>query len=205
MEFNSETEQKILQAATEVFLEHGRDGARTEEIARVAGINKALLHYYFRSKEKLYQEVLNRQVKKVISDLFASLQPDTDMPSFLQEFISSYIDRLQQNPQVVRFMLWEMRSDASGLQKLLSEIASDQNSPSPHSLVKRIQNGVKNKEIRPVEPHQLVFSLIAMCIYTFVAAPLIGSIFPDININDPSFLKRRKKEIYNLVWNGVKP
>jgi TetR/AcrR family transcriptional regulator len=205
MEFNSETEQKILQAATEVFLEHGRDGARTKEIARIAGINKALLHYYFRSKEKLYQEVLNREVKKVISDLFASLQPDTDMPSFLQEFISGYIDRLQQNPQVVRFMLWEMRSDASGLQNLLSEIASDQNSPSPHSLVKRIQQGIKNKEIRPVEPHQLVFSLIAMCIYTFVAAPLIGSIFPDININDPSFLKRRKKEIYNLVWNGVKP
>lgn len=205
MEYNSETEQKILDAATEVFLEHGRDGARTEEIARVAGINKALLHYYFRSKEKLYQEVLNRQVKKVISDLFASLQPDTDMPSFLREFISGYIDRLQQNPQVVRFMLWEMRSDASGLQKLLSEIASDQNSPSPHSLVKRIQKGVKNQEIRPVEPHQLVFNLIAMCIYTFIASPLIGSIFPDININNPSFLKRRKKEIYNLIWNGVKP
>ncbi len=205
MEFNSETEQKILNAATEVFLQHGHDGARTEEIAKVAGINKALLHYYFRTKERLYQEVLNHQVKKVISDLFASLQPETDMPTFLQGFISSYVDRIQQNPQVVRFMLWEMRSGASNLQMLLSEIISDQNSPSPHSLVKRIQTAVKEKEIRQVDPHHLVFNLIAMCIYTFIAAPIIGSIFPDININDPSFLKRRKKEIFNLVWYGIKP
>ncbi len=69
MQKSSETEKKIINAATAVFMEKGKDGARMQEIADKAGINKALLHYYFRSKEKLFTNVFNLEIPKVITNI----------------------------------------------------------------------------------------------------------------------------------------
>jgi TetR/AcrR family transcriptional regulator len=205
MEHLSQTEQKIYEAATRVFIHHGRDGARMEDIAKEAGINKALLHYYFRSKDKLYSRVFEREVRKVVADLFLSINLELDIRTFLHTFIDNYIDRLHQNPAVVQFMLWEMRSSNTQISEIIKSIFTvDRYSP-PQEIVQKLRRAVKNREIRRLDAHQLLFNIISMCIYTFIAEPIISSLFPELKVREKSFIEKRKDEIYNLIWNGIKP
>jgi AcrR family transcriptional regulator len=204
--YNSKTEQKIFDSAREIFIRDGRDGARMEEIARHAGINKALLHYYFRSKEKLYQAIFQQEFKRVIGDLSESLPMDLEISLFLLSFINNYIDRMSQNSHVIQFMLWEIRSGGENIKELMQKLFSaNELNFTPQKVIKKFQLAMKNREIRPSDPHQLLLSIISMCIYTFVAAPIIQAIFPEINTLDDTFINNRKKEIFELVWNGIKP
>ena len=88
METNIKTEEKIIEAATKIFLEKGKDGARMQEIADRAGINKALLHYYFRSKEKLYQEVFSNELKHFFTSILGTIKERQDFKEFIQTFIN---------------------------------------------------------------------------------------------------------------------
>jgi len=177
-----------------------------EEIARHAGINKALLHYYFRSKEKLYQVIFQREFKRVIGDLSASISPDLNTPQFLQSFISTYMERIRQNPHVIQFMLWEIRSGGENVKKILQEVfSSAEINFTPHRVIERLKQAIKKGEIRRTDPHQLLLSIISLCIYTFVAGPIIQAIFPEIDPLDGSFIRKRKSEIFQLVWHGIKP
>ena len=91
MKYNSETEQKILLAASEVFLKKGRDGARMQEIADAAGINKALLHYYFRSKERLFRLVFRQELIDMLTNIFGIISTTDSFEVFLKKFISEYL------------------------------------------------------------------------------------------------------------------
>jgi len=203
---SSETEQKIFESAREIFIREGKDGARMEEIARHAGINKALLHYYFRSKEKLYQVVFQREFKRVISDLADSISPHLSTPEFLQSFISTYIERIRQNPHVIQFMLWEIRSGGENARQFLGDLFSSADlNFTPQKVINRLKVAIKKGEIRKTDPHQLLLSIISMCIYTFVAGPIIQAIFPKIDPLSERFIRQRKNEIFNLVWRGIQP
>ena len=205
MNYSSETEQKIFDAATHIFIQRGRDGARMDDIAREAGINKALLHYYFRSKEKLYQEVFNREMRRVVTDLFRSVSVESEIRDFLKTFIDNYIDRINENPLVVRFMLWEIRSGASNFASIVQQVFTDTHPLTPKTIVEKIDRAARRREIRRVDGLHLLFNIIAMCIYTFIAEPIITAIFPGINVRNKSFITQRKKEIFHLIWDGIKP
>ena len=205
MDHLSETEQKIYQAATRIFIRQGRDGARMEDIAKDAGINKALLHYYFRSKEKLYATVFEQEVRKVVMDLFQSMNLELDIQTFLHSFIFTYIDRLYQNPAVVQFMLWEMRDPNPIIHTIFYKIFSGEQFSPPQKVVQKIQQAVKNQELRKLDARHLLLNIIGMCIYTFIAAPIIITLFPELKMQDRSFINQRKNEIFNLIWNGIKP
>jgi TetR/AcrR family transcriptional regulator len=205
MEYTSETEQKIFEAAREIFIQQGHDGARMEEIANKAGINKALLHYYFRSKNKLYQEVFRREVRQLLSDLIGSINLNLDIKDLLKLFISNYLDRLHDNPLVVRFFLWEIRSGGHHIKEILQPLLDSENGPVPRKLVLKFEKAISRREIRNLDPYHLVFNLISMCIYTFIAEPVIEVIFPEIDVRDDTFIDQRKNEIFNLIWQGIKP
>ena len=204
--YSSETEQRIFDSAREIFIRDGRDGARMEEIARHAGINKALLHYYFRSKEKLYRAIFQQEFNRVIGDLLDSLPLDLKISEFLESFINNYIDRMSRNSHVIQFMLWEIRSGGENMREFLQDLfSSGRLNFTPHRVIKKFQQAMRKGEIRKADPHQLLLNIISMCIYTFIAGPIIQAIFPEINTLDSKFIRRRKKEIFQLVWNGIKP
>lgn len=205
LEHFNPTEQKIFKAAARIFVQRGRDGARMEDIAREAGINKALLHYYFRSKDKLYLTVFEQEIRKVMYDLFQSLNLEADIQTFLHTFIHNYIDRINQNPLLIQFMLWELRRGPRVFSELFQKTFSNLAYHPPQIIVQKIQRAVRNKEIRKVDPQHLLFNIIGMCIFTFIASPIITSFFQGLNTQHKSFINKRKDEIYNLIWNGIKP
>jgi TetR/AcrR family transcriptional regulator len=198
------TEERILAAATRIFLRSGKDGARMQEIADEAGINKALLHYYFRSKEQLYREVVLREVSGFFRELVASFSGEGEIEEFIRFFIDNYIDRLAGNPQVVRFLTWELGSGGAVVRDVVREaVMGAQSGALYRKYTAVLDRAVREGRIRPVDPQHLIMNVLGMCLYTFLAAPILEHIFPGLRIQDERFIARRKTEIFELVWRGI--
>lgn len=200
----SETEEKIIQAATEVFLQKGKDGARMQEIADHAGINKALLHYYFRSKDRLYDKVFETTLESFFGEFFDAILENDNPQQFLKGFIEKYINALSRRPEVIRFIIWEIGQGGVNFSKVAQAIFAERGfSEIPFPAI--IQQAINKGEIRPVDPVQFMLSAIGMCLYPFIAQPLIEKLFVGIQVNSAAFLENRKKEVFDLIWNGIKP
>lgn len=199
------TGERILDAACEVFLEKGKTGARMQEIAARAGINKALLHYYFRSKDELYRQALTRELTAFFRELVESIRPAGDIETFIRNFIDNYVERLSRNPQVVRFLTWEIGSGGPVARNVIGSIIHGSEGVPVYPIFRdKFSKARHDGTIRPVDPQHLLFSLIGMCIYVFLAAPILTAVFPEIDPTDGEFIEKRKKEIFDLVWNGIK-
>ncbi len=204
MNFTGETEQKIIRAATEVFLHRGKDGARMQEIADRAGINKALLHYYFRSKDRLYQKVFETTVKSVFDEFLDAILETEDPVLFIKGFIENYIDALSRRPEMIRFIIWEIDQGGEQIGRMIQSIFSERGfSEIPIPL--KIQQAIGRGQIRQVDPIQLTLSLIGMCLHPFLAERILEKLFQEISVTSPGFLEARKKEVFDLVWKGIRP
>ena len=201
--YNSQTEQKIIDAATEVFVQKGKDGARMQEIADRAGINKALLHYYFRSKNLLYQKVFETEIRGFFSELFDAFHQVDNGEKFIREFIDNYIDAISHRPEVVRFILWEIEQGGNSFHRIFQKMLSERGL-SEFPLVLMIRNLIQSGQLRQMNPIHFMLSLIGMCAYPFIARPLLQKLL-GIDTAAPEFLAVRKEEIFKQLWEGVKP
>ena len=200
----SDTEQKIINAATEIFLQKGRDGARMQDIADRAGINKAMLHYYFRTKHRLYQEVFEEQIGNFLDEIMNSVIDTGDPMAFLKGFIDTYIDAISHRPQVVNFVLWEIERGGQAFVSVAKRVfASHGFTAIPFPM--KIQEAIDSGAMRPVDPVQLFMSLIGMCLFPFIARPMIEQLFPQTDVLSSDFLEKRKEEITQLLFQGIAP
>ena len=204
MEMTTETEAKIIQAATDVFLEKGKDGARMQEIAQKANINKALLHYYFRSKDKLYETVFRERVFRFLDELFSSVPETDDIETVLKEFTANYIDLISTHPELVRFILWEVRQGGQYMGDALKDIFA-KHGFTKFPFLEKVQNAINAGTIRPLDPLHLIISVIGVCVYPFIAQPLLENAIPGVQVTSPAFLQKRKEEIFKLIWEGIQP
>ena len=204
------TEQRILRAAVEVFLQHGKDGARMQAIAERAGVNKALLHYYFRSKDRLYFRVLSDMFQEAVESVLSSIPREGSFREFLSAFVSNYVDHLAANPRLIRFVLWEVgkgwqQPEETSVVGTIFRQALERYTGGRNLLLETIRQAVERGEIRPVDPLQLALNLLAVCVYPFVARPLLEGVFPQLDVLSEDFLRVRKREIVDLFWKGLKP
>jgi len=203
MEYSSETEQKIIQAASEVFLQKGRDGARMQEIADKAGINKALLHYYFRSKDKLFRTIFKFELISMLDNIFGTIDPSDNFQDFLKKFIHEYMLNISSRKNVMRFILWELDKSADKVAEWFME-AFQKRGFSKNPLVVRIEKAVAEGEIRPTDPGNLTLSLLGMSVFPFLAAPLLEQILPGFDLKNKNYIAKREKAIFELIWEGIK-
>jgi TetR/AcrR family transcriptional regulator len=204
METTTETEAKIIQAATDVFLEKGKDGARMQEIAQKADINKAMLHYYFRSKDKLYETVFRERVFKFLDELFSSVPATDDIKVVLKQFTENYLDLISSHPELVRFIMWEIKQGGQYMSDALGDIA-DKHGFAKFPFLEKVQNAINTGTIRPLDPLHLIISVLGMCVYPFIAQPLLENAIPGVRVSSPVFLQKRKEEIFSLIWQGIQP
>lgn len=198
------TETRILQAATRIFLEKGRDGARMQEIAETAGINKALLHYYFRTKDRLYEEVFRREFETYMGGFLSSIPETQDFKTLLRFFIDNYIDRLAQRPQVVSFVLWEIRQGGEMFQRVMKNYLYRDGATERPFFVGLVDRAVEAGHIRQVDGVQFIMSLIGVCVYPFIARPILERMMVGVDVLSEAFLKQRKEEVFQLFWHGIK-
>ena len=200
----TETEREIFDAALQVFAREGRRGARMQEIADAAGINKAMLHYYFRSKGKLYEEVFAFTMRRFMASFGESLKEAPTFEETLRTFINGYVDFVRSNENAMRLMVNENLRGGSLLGKHLREAADAGEAP-PKLLVDTIAEAGETGEIRAVDPNHTVLSVISTCLFFFVAQPTVEIMNPSAGDNWDAFVEDRKDHLFDLIYHGLCP
>ncbi len=192
------TEELILEAARTIFIKKGFEGSRMQEIADLAGINKALLHYYFRSKDKLFEAVF----EKIAINLFPAMKQIIEADLYLVEklvfFIQMYTKMLSENPFIPAFVLNTINTSPERFTKHLSQTGFN-----PMALQNQIDKEAALQKIRPIKVEHLMVNLISMCVFPYVAKPIIKHLFQFDDKAFAGYLEERKTEIVDFVINSI--
>lgn len=193
------TEEKILSAAHLVFTKKGMDGTRMQEIADTAGINKALLHYYFRTKQKLFEAIFKSAFKKIFPRIEEMIYAEIPIENKLETFIDNYIDLLLQNPFLPAFILKEINRDPEFFATTIQSVGVN-----PKIVFGLFENEMKNGKIKKMDPRELMVNILALSIFPFAARPLMKAVFFDNDKNAyDQFLNQRKTSVKEFVLNSI--
>jgi TetR/AcrR family transcriptional regulator len=199
-ENDKQTEEKIFDAATEVFIEKGMDGARMQDIANHAGINKALLHYYYRTKDHLFNAVF----EKIAGQMFRKFAPVFDEKLTLEEkirfFFREHITFLQKNPSLPAFLLNEINRNPARIKKLLRQIDVNK---LWLTLEAQHRDELKKYNITRETIPQLMTSIAAISVFPFAARGILEGIFEKMNINFNEYMEERKEFAAEFVIKAI--
>jgi TetR/AcrR family transcriptional regulator len=196
-----ETRDRILIAAHTVFLQHGTHGARMQEIADEAGVNKALLHYYFGSKALLADAVFERASGELFPRLFGILQSELTIEEKVRSLVPTYIDFLSTRPYLPGFVINEMHAHPERLKKLFRA-----RGPAPlDTLARQIALAVDAGQMRPIAPEQFVINLIAMLVFPFVARPALETLLRVDPKKWDAFLAERRATLADFFLSAIRP
>lgn len=203
MENISPTEQRIFNAASDVFEEKGYTGARMQEIANRAGINKALLHYYFRTKEQLFRAVFKVLLKKMFEKIFAVFAQDITFKEKLKLFLDEHIEFLVKNPRLPIFLLNELSQNpalAEGIKEMMNYQELRDLIYTKHA------KELKGYGIKKSDMPQLMVTVVSFSIFPFAARDMIKIMIPEIEDNKKfnAFMNNRKEFASGFVMAALK-
>lgn len=193
------TEEKILNAAKKVFISKGMAGARMQDIADEAGINKAMLHYYFRNKEQLFETIFSKLTHGFWAQVTSIFESDDALFDKIRSFCRVYIEKVIENPYIPLFVLYELNQRSASIVKKMFH-----QKPSPVKLMLQVEAEVKAGNIRPIHPAQLVMNMISMCVLPFIGKPLFMSV---MNIDEKTFtdlMHKRKTDVPEFIIHSIK-
>ena len=197
---NTTTESTILDAAKRVFQHKGMMGARMQEIADEAGINKAMLHYYYRSKQLLFEAVFKKAFSMLAPQLNEVMNADTSIFEKIRNFSDNYISFVIKHPYLPNFIIQELNRNPEFIKKLIAE----EHFPNIVKFRKQVDAKIAEGVIRPIKAEQLFINIMALNIFPFVGAPLIKSF---MGISDDVFnqlMEDRKTEVADFIINSIK-
>ena len=199
-ELQLDTEKKILIAAKNVFIRKGYDGARMQEIADEACINKALLHYYFRSKDKLFEAVFIEAFSGFIPKIAGFVLTNRSFFEKIEFIIDTYINMLIENPHLPLFVLHEIHRNPENLVNIMSSLGLNQ------MFLNQIMSNIeKDESIRQIEFKHLLANILGMCIFPFIARPILQTLlFNQDKEEYDKYLNERKKVITEFVYNSLR-
>ena len=200
MKYNKDTSEKILNTAISVFEEKGYSGTRMQEIADKASINKALLHYYYKSKDRLFQIILERALNLLMPKVVESFKNDYDLFTSIEKFVDAYIDTLIKHPHLPGFVLHEINSKPDNMVKMIKLGGIDVD-----KLKQKIQVEIDNGIIDPIDPNQLILNILSLCIFPFVAKPIfIGLVLDGEKKQFDKIIEARKKEVSIFIIKAIR-
>lgn len=194
MEKDISTEEKIKKAARKVFQGKGYGQARTRDIADEAGINLALLNYYFRSKEKLFDIIMEESMQQMFGLIVGVVNDEsTGLSKKIDLIVNRYMDSLLENPNLPLFVLSEIQANPK---KLMEKIGISENLIKNNYLYKQIQEQMDKKGIEGIVPLQIFINIVSMTVFPIVGKPLLISIHSPMTEDDyNNFINDRRKLI----------
>lgn len=204
-----ETEQRILDAARAVFIRRGTAGARMQEIAAEAGVNQALLHYYFRSKDRLSTAVFQQVASRIFPGLAQVLGSDKSIDEKIEGVVTLYHETLSANPFLPVYMLSELHHDPSRVSQLLQAATGHTPSqmlpPVLDTLERQIAQEVKAGRMRPISALGFAVNVISLCIFPFAARPMLAIAFQMDDDAFRRFMAQRRPEVIAFIRNAIRP
>jgi len=172
-----------------------------QDIADEAGINKALLHYYFRDKDKLFELVFLEEAQKFFPKINAIFNSDASLFDKIENFVNEYIDEMQENPYLPWFVLNEVNRDPD---QFMVKIWGKENLPKPGKFLEQMEKEIKKGTIKRVHPMHLFMNLLSMTIFPFVGKPMM---MRNMQMNDTQFrllMEQRRKEVPKFIMDAIK-
>ena len=193
------TENIILEAAKKVFFDKGFDGARMQQIADEAGINKALLHYYFRSKDKLFDAIFENAFLQFLPNISQIMVSEIPFQEKIRAIVGHYIDMLLKNPYLPVFIIREMQRTPEKIISMLKKSGIN-----PEIISTNLQKEIIESKISPISPPHLIVNIIGLCIFPFIGRPIIeGFIFNNDKEAYDNFLVERKIQVADFIINSI--
>ena len=198
----NETEQNILRVARKHFVQKGYAAARMQEIADEAGINKAMLHYYFRSKDKLYNQVTAEIIATTIPRFAQAVSKEAPFWERLETMIDSYFDMLLEQPDIPIFILSELSQKR---ERFIAELKKQSSVfPAVQGFAMQMMQEMEAGNIRFVPPHHLFLNIVSMSVFPFVAKPIFLTIFELPESDFETMMKERKGIIMDFIRNALR-
>lgn len=195
------TEATILEAARKIFIVKGMAGARMQDIADEAGINKALLHYYFKNKELLFEKIFMDAAAELFPRIQQIFISDCTLFEKITDFCNEYISMVIRNPYLPLFVLNEMNRDPV---YFMGKIWGNGKGPDPKKFLEQIEQEVKNGVIKPISPLQLLMNLISMTIFPFIGKPMFQHTMGLDEMQFRQVMEQRKTEIPKFIIEAIK-
>lgn len=194
------TEVEILNAAKEIFQQKGMAGARMQEIADKAKINKALLHYYYRSKQLLFEAVFKSAFTLLAPQLNKVLNDDSDLFEKITKFTDNYVSFVVKHPYLPNFVIQEINKNPEFIQRLRAE----KHFPTIDTFKAQVTEAIEQGKIRPIEAEQLLINIMSLNLFPFMGEPLLMAL---INVDKTAYNKillDRKTEVADFIINAIK-
>lgn len=194
------TEAAILNAAKKIFQQKGMAGARMQEIADDAGINKAMLHYYYRSKDSLFAAVFNSAFSLLAPQLNAVLNDDSSIEETIKNFTFNYISFMIKHPYLPNFIIQELNRNENFIIKLKENTGF----PNLEKFTAKVEDEINKGILNPIQADQLFVNILALNIFPFLGKPLIKAFTGKDDKAFKEFVDRRKIEVATFITNAIK-
>lgn len=195
-----DTEEQIFEAASRVFQRKGYAGARMQEIADEADINKSMLHYYFRSKEKLFKKVYQRELSRFFPVVFGVMDSDDPLDQKIEQLIDAYYSFLNDNPRIPQFLIAEMNQNPQQFRDFIRNAGIRL----PETFFRQINKAKEEGRIDDVAPEQLMVSIVGLTLFPFIGTTMIKGIFDFDDQQFLQFLQDRKAFLVDFILNAIK-
>lgn len=197
------TEQAILQAAETEFLDKGFALAKTTEIAKQAGVTHAMLHYYYRTKEKLFERVFQEKVDLMAHSLVATLDDGKPFLKQMEDLTGAHFDFIAKNPKLPFFLLNEIHLNEKRRELYLPVLSSAVRN-TLQNVERRLEQAVKRGEVRPIRTADLMFSIFSLNVMSFVGQSLVQQAF-DLDREDVrQFILQRRAENIEMILSRLR-
>jgi len=204
-----DTEQRILDAAHVVFMRRGTAGARMQEIAKEADVNSALLHYYFRSKERLAEAVFQRAAMQLMPAVIRILGSDAELEAKVVQVVDVELQQLQNTPYLPGYILSELTHHPERVRQLFSAVTGVTPAEIGARVFKvlgaQINRRVKAGQMHPIAPEQFAINLLALCVFPFAARPMVMALAGLDQTGFNHFIERRRRELAPFFLRAMRP
>ena len=195
------TEEIILAAAKEVFQHKGMAGARMQEIADKAGINKAMLHYYYRSKDKLFSAVFASAVNLMAPKIIEIINTDEHLFTKIENFTHKYINFISKHSYMPLFIINELNRNPNLIKESFTTTSGNE---IEQKLIAQIDDLILKEVIRPIKPEQLLIDIMSLSVFPIIGMPLLKNILQLDESEYMQIIEERKKYVSSFVINAIK-
>jgi TetR/AcrR family transcriptional regulator len=208
-ERDGDTEQRILDAAHAVFVRHGTAGGRMQDIAAEAGVNQALLHYYFRSKDRLSKAAFERAASRFMPAVIQALASDEALDAKVARVIELELDYLSRAPYLPGYIISEVSHHPERARQLIAAVIGqtpEQVRPQVVRVLKRqLDAAVRRGAMRRIAPEQFIVNLMSLCIFPFAARPMIVAMLGLDQRGFEQFIARRRRDLAAFFLGALRP
>ena len=194
------TETNILEAAKRIFERKGLFGSRMQEIADEAGINKALLHYYYRSKQLLFEAVFKQVFNLMAPQLGKIINSDVSLEDKIRNFSEHYITFVMKHPYLPNFVIQELNSNPKFIEKLVTE----DRFPNMDGFKKQVNQLIEEGKIRPIQAEQLFINILSLNVFPFIGKPFLKGITQKDDKEYKAMMEERKTLVAEFIINAIK-